>query len=340
MNALILHPINSTNLGDKIILEGTKSLLHEVFADLNETYIDLEVFEDWNSPIFQIADLCVISGTPWIWDKCHQSKKYQRLDHLLRALPKKTKKVALGIGSCFPWATNVLDVYVYQKDDNGVYEITRLHTREHLHKIFSSFDLVTTRDHLAFNILRKLDIHAFDCICPAAHIEIPQHFYKKESQEPLLVFLNPHDGVSHESCDKIFMDDFIQFEKWFKDKYSPDVITMDSLDRDWCLGQGWEKVEWVREIPRFLEIVSQSSFVISGRVHATIPARLLGKRAYILPWDTRYLTAVRLGAIPILTSSDLDWWMYDLGPQEDTLNKVKEVVTADRNFVLDKLRNL
>ena len=355
MKIIFLHPFESKNLGDKVILEGTQRLLMRTFGNYDSSLCDLgQAIDDesyldnfnWNE-----ANLFVLSGTPWLWDKCHQSSKFHILEKILSFLPQSTRKIALGIGSCFPLATNVMEVYLYQKDDAGVYESTRQHTREKLTKIFSKFDFVFTRDILACRILRSVGVPAYHSICPAAFIETPDiigplihtsfsDITPKRPARPLLVFTNPFDGVSRESCDQSFMEDFIQFQKWFKEEFNPIVVTMDSLDRDWCTGQVWD-VTLLQSVSEFLKIANESSFVVSGRVHASLPAAALGKPSFILPVDTRYLAAVRLGVIPILTSSDLDWWgwsKYFEDPKSSV--HVKNVIQSNLNFLIDKLQEI
>lgn len=342
MKIAILHPVKSTNLGDRIILSGVRELLKTAFGSYDELIYDLgnaEASDSYIESLEKNIDLFVLSGTPWLWDKCHQSRKYAVLQKILSFIH--SRKVALGIGSCFPLASNIFSVYLFQKDANGHWEITRQHTREKLKEIFSQFDYVGTRDRLAFHILRAVGVNAFDSICPAAHVKFPLDLKISRSVKPLLVFLNPWDGVSRESCDDVFLSDFIQFQKWFKETYNPEVITMDSLDFDWCRGQNWD-VEWVKTEKGLAHAIASASFVVSGRVHAAIPASVWGKRAFILPWDSRYLTAQRVGVAPILTFSDRDWDMYDFhawtGIKEIT--KIKLRLKEDKDFVVDKLKSL
>lgn len=346
MKALLLHPFESRNLGDKVILEGTQNLLFTAFGEYQSHLCDLDRAINDESYLrsfnWKGVDLLVLSGTPWLWDKCHQSLKYQVLEKILLLLPEGTKKIALGIGSCFPLATNVMEVYLYQKDDAGRYEITRLHTREKLYDIFSKFDLVATRDILAYRILQSVGVSAYHSICPAAFISTvkPKLSTGTFPYRPLLVFMNPFDGVSRESCDRNFIEDYIQFQKWFKVQFDPVVATMDPLDRDWCEGQNW-KVTWLQTMEDLRSAIASSSFVVSGRVHASIPAVVLGKASYILPQDTRYLTTVRLGVTPILTWSDMDWSSCaDILAKSMGNLAVRGIIKSHFDFLVDKLRQV
>lgn len=348
MKILFFHPVSSTNLGDSIILAGTERLLSLAFGSYEPVYFDI-ILADRNELYIDHFDLSsidvfIVSGTPWIWDMCHQSQKYKLLLKITKRFRNDCLKIGLGLGSCFPLASNVMDVYVYQQNSEGVYEITREHTREWLVNIFGSFDFVSTRDRLAYHILHSIGVSVEDSICPAAFIQ--QYVQENTSpKKPLLIFVNPYDAVSRESCDNIFLDDYIQFQKWFKETYNPDIITLDPLSRDWCDGQKWNS-KWMQNIEdgailSFARIVKNSSFVVSGKVHGAIPAALWGVRSYILPMDTRYLACVRLGVTPVWTLSDKDWWMLQFTEADDEWkNKVQEVTETNKQFLVSKLQGL
>lgn len=338
---LILHPSSSTNLGDHIILAGTKKLLESVIDPIEFVDCDLIRAEQYESYLAEILkdqfDFFVVSGTPWIWDMCDCSTKYQVLENILSVQPKSCKKIAMGIGSCFPFATNAMEVYLYQKDKKGNYDKTRENTRIKIYELFSQFDLIVTRDRFAFHILRSLDIPAVDSICPAAFAPDFHPTPVIEGARPLLVFTDPQTCISHESCDQLWITDYIQFQKWFKETFDPEIVTGDPLARDWCVGQGWD-VTWLRETVKMEEYIAKSSFVVSGKVHAAIPAAVLGRQAYILPLDTRYLAAIRLGAIPIIPSSDMDWWMWENVFRSTQWNPhTTAVIESNRNFLIDKI---
>lgn len=342
MKILVLHPILSTNLGDHAILAGTINLLKSA-VDAEIVECDLDRAEEdgnyLNRFVTDSFDYFVVSGTPWMWDMCHQSTKFQLLESIVSRLPKSCKKIALGIGSCFPLATNTMKNYLWQMDDKGNYEITREHTREKLYDLFSQFDLVVCRDRFASHVFQSLDLPVIDGICPAAFI--PDYRVKREGKKkPLLVFLDPNESVSRESCDKKFLEDYIQFQKWFKKEYDPKVITMDPLSRDWCAGQNWD-APLIHSIPELAQIVHNASFMVSGKIHGAIPAAVWGVRSYILPIDTRYLASVRLGVWPILTYSDNDWWMLRF-MDADTfwVKKVKDIIQSHKQFLIAKVQEL
>ena len=337
----ILHPSKSPNLGDLVILEGVRALLDRVLPSWEEEVWNLPKAE--TDPVYLDSldfdvDIFVLSGTPWLWDKCHQSRKYHVLRAVLERLNKNCKKVAMGIGSCFPLATNAMEIYMFQKDGDGIYEITRQHTREQIFELFSQFSLIFTRDRFAFNLLKAVNVsNVFDSICPAFFLNPKFDRTQISEERPLLIFTNPWDGVSRESCDNYFLSDFIQFQKYFYDKFNPRVVTMDSLDLDWCKGQNWDAT-LLNSVEDLEKELKDASFVLSGRVHAVVPALVYLKKAYIIPWDTRFLTAVRGGACPVLPISDNDWFGYDFQPAtSDFSGEVRKRIQSNLNFVQSKL---
>ena len=314
---LLVHPTTSTNFGDHVILEGVKKLLGGISgADFEFDFCNVEEIEKDPSCVQKYASdgyhAMIVTGTPWLWDMCNRSNKVQGLKHLLENIS--CKKIALGIGSCYPLTTNTLGQFLFQVDGKGRPDPTRQDSLREIKEIYSMFDLIVVRDQIALRVFEEIGIKAHETICPAAFsVDAAENIEAGETR-PLLVFTNPSEGISNESCDSVYTSDFIQFQKWFKETYDPRVVTMCPLDRDWCVGQGWE-VEWIQDIKRFEEILMQTSFCISSRVHAAIPATVFGIDTYILPLDTRYLTAVKVGAQPILPTGDLSWWMYDFTPK-------------------------
>jgi hypothetical protein len=344
VNILIYHPINGTNLGDMVILEGTKRLLFAAFGnDHDISYLDLDMVERnlgyLKSKVWKDVDMFIIAGTPWLWDACDRSRKYSNLQAILDLLPEDSVKVALGLGSCFPLASNASDLYVFDSDNPP-----RERLRIYLGNIYSKFDFVSTRDRLAYHILDRLGIDVMDTICPAAYAGcdfIPDNNSETlEPKRPLLVFLNPRDGVSKESCDEVFMDDYIDFQIQFKKQYNPVVATMDPLDRDWCVGQGWE-VKWLLSVDELMQEIKRCSFVLTGRVHAAVPAAVCAKPAYIMPVDTRFLTATRVGVIPVMTfGSDVSYFNFKTKLEDIVYSSLSNSLATEKVAIVEKLQEI
>jgi len=323
MKILIHHPSIGGNLGDRVILEGTERLLSWAYEDFEVIYSN-RIYDP------REIDLFVMAGTPWIWDMCDRSDKYRQLEEIIESLPVKTKRVALGLGSCLPLASNS-SVYIFGEDP------IRERTRATLVDIYSRFDFISTRDRWAYFILKLLNIDIHKGLCPAIHF-IDQKDWRQDPTHPVLVFINPSTSISAVSCDHIFSQDLLGFQKQFYQEYAPKVLLMDKSDIEWCEHAEWhyQLVESTSELVRELH---HAKFVVSGRVHAAIPARLLGLQTFILPLDSRYLTAVKCGAIPVLTSGLPDFSKYlhsgdDYDPIPPTL------IALDKKYMVKRLQEL
>jgi len=106
------------NIGDLFVEEGARRLLSISGLDP----------EDGNT-------LFVI-GTPWLWNLCWESPKYQHLVRLMEERKFK-RKIALGIGSCFGW--------------NGRIDLS-LNARRVV-DLWRGFDLVVCRDEIAKSLI-------------------------------------------------------------------------------------------------------------------------------------------------------------------------------------------
>lgn len=297
LKVLYFHPYLGTNLGDIFTLEGSKYLMTKaigphisILADLQEVEANPElVFKKYKN--IEI-DILVVSGTPWIWDDCTESKKYKALNNLI-SLYKDKPKIAMGIGSCYTVNFNVLNNQIKSKVKDNF--------RKELKKIWNKFDLIFTRDTLASKILYECDIKHYDEICTSSHlkkcIEIPK---EKKLSPPVLIFYNPELGLSREGIDKYFIEDYIFFQLRFIREYQPIIYTIEPMEYEWLKNQGILS-ERITDIKKLLEVLNDAKFILSGRIHSAIPARMLGVEVYLMPVDSRYLTVTKLGIIPIFT---------------------------------------
>lgn len=106
------------NIGDLFVEEGARRLLSISGLDP----------EDGNT-------LFVI-GTPWLWNLCWESPKYQHLVRLMEERKFK-RKIALGIGSCFGWSGRIdLSLNARRVVD-----------------LWRGFDLVVCRDEIAKSLI-------------------------------------------------------------------------------------------------------------------------------------------------------------------------------------------
>jgi hypothetical protein len=298
MRVLYLYPYKGVNLGDNFTLEGSKYLMTKAIGNHEIIMVDLAEVEGNPDIVFTKyknidIDIFVVSGTPWIWDCCTDSKKYKALINLLE-IYKDKKKIAMGIGSCYPVSFRILNILCLSQDKKEFIE--------ELHKVWSQFDLIFTRDTLASKILEIVKIKHFDEICTSAQLKqcmiLPMENNKKH---PSLIFYNPELGLSRESLDRYFIEDYLFFQLRFISEYNPSIYVIEPQDLEYVKNKLGLNVERISDTKRLLEVLNNSTFVLSGRIHAAIPARMLGIESFIMPVDSRYLTAIKIGVIPIFT---------------------------------------
>jgi hypothetical protein len=298
MKILYLHPYKGTNLGDNFTLEGSKYLMTKALGDHEIIMADLAEVEGNPEVAFTKyknidIDIFVVSGTPWIWDCCTVSKKYKALTNLLEVYKNK-KKIAMGIGSCYPVNFSVLNNLCLNPDKKEFIK--------ELNNVWSQFDLIFTRDTLASKILEITGVKHFDEICTSSQLKqcmiLPNDTKKKR---PSLIFYNPELGLSREILDRYFIEDYIFFQLRFIKEYNPIIYVIEPQDLSYVIDKLGLDAEMIVDTERLLEVLNNSTFVLSGRIHAAIPARMLGVNTFLMPVDSRYLTAVKVGVTPIFT---------------------------------------
>lgn len=333
MKVLYLHPKDGENLGDVFTLEGSKHFItkaigiHEVIiADLHEIETNIDTIAEKYSKIN--IDLLVISGTPWIWDCCTASSKYRGLEKLL-AVYKNKKKIALGVGSCFKLTTNILEEQFNNLDKENL--------NMALKNVWQQFDIIFTRDNLASEILDRLEIPHFNELCTSAqlkkYIEVPK--VSEFEKIPSLIFYNPIYGISRICLDYFFIKDYINFQLTFIKEFTPRVYTIERAEQEWLTQRGIT-AERIVDMQKLLEILNQSKFVLSGRVHAAIPAQILGIDTFIMPVDSRYLTATKLGIIPVFTQG-MPYYNFE---NLHSNHNIAEVIENSEKQIIKEIRKL
>jgi len=355
MKILLVFPLHSTNTGDKVILLGTENILKEAFGEVEFSYLGFKN-ESVNLDIKNISDdtdLIVVAGTPWFWEACHRSPKYVQLMDIACV---EIKKVGLGLGSCYPLNTSILKTYIYpdmvavEKGGGDWRHADMVQIQDR----FGKFDLLFTRDPVAQELLKTAGLESYETVCPAVFA------YKFDKplvkNKPLLIFQNPVVGISSESCDTDFVKQYIDFQLALMDKYNMEVRTTSPVDSDWLRDVAKLKCEreddggvpystWIKTPEELLLVLKQFNPVISCRVHTAIPSRALGNLTYILPMDTRFLVATKIGVLPLWTygyplgAGIVDFDITDL--DLDKLNAfTKDKIEEGRNLMIEKLRRL
>ena len=104
------------NPGDHFVERGARRLLWRLGIDI------------------EAPDTLFVVGTPWLWHRCAESKKYSDLRVFLEGT-RFSRKVAIGIGSCFAWGA---------PPDLGAGDAL---------EIWDEFDTVICRDELAAGLI-------------------------------------------------------------------------------------------------------------------------------------------------------------------------------------------
>lgn len=300
MKIVYLHPTKGTNIGDNLTFLGTKYLITSAFGPHEEVIAELGPIELNPQLLHQYddlqADIFVVSGTPWLWDQCENSNKYKVLRYFVDKFKGKVK-IALGIGSCYPIGSNTIKEFITHKE--------RSNFRTCMRDTWGQFNVVITRDVLAARTFTELGIECLDTLCTSIHsLGYFKDIINRQrvlSTKPLLVFYNPAHGVSKSSCDKYFIKDYLEYQYQYIEKYNPEIITICPLDEQDLHAQGIQNVTWIKSAEQLVDKLLNHKLIVSGRIHSAIPAQALGISTYILPIDSRYLTAVRVGVRPIFT---------------------------------------
>lgn len=323
MKILYLHPTTGTNLGDNLTFLGTKYLMEKVYGQHEVIIAELGPLQD-NPELLSTynkveADIFVVSGTPWIWDHCEVSNKYKVLRYFINKFKNKLK-IALGIGSCFPLGSNTIREYVTHKE--------RATFRQNMSSTWGQFNVVITRDVIAAQTFKELGIDCLDTYCTSLHSlhNFNKIINKKRniSNKPLLVFYNPGHGVSTASCDTYFIQDYLEYQYQYIKYYNPDIVTICPMDRDDLVNRGIQNVRWLESTEGLIDTLLNYKLVVSGRIHSAIPAQALGLSTYILPVDSRYLTATRVGVRPIFTLGNTTREFNTLGMSKVTIEERRE----------------
>ena len=123
------------NLGDNLVERGASSVLDLKTEDV------------------------ILIGTPWFWDGCQISEKYQWLEQQLDAHPG-SRFIALGIVSCLSLGS-------------PIEWLLKGETVEPCKRIWSRFKTITVRDPLAYEFLTAIGVESKLLPCPSVLCLLP-----------------------------------------------------------------------------------------------------------------------------------------------------------------------
>jgi len=297
MKIILFRPQPDANLNDTFIEYGTKVILKEVLG--NSIYFQNVYFEPLNVETLPSHDLIVVCGTPWIWDQCTKSIKYQELMTLLNQSDK--PKIGMGLGSCFPLEMNFKAKL-------------RIKSRvPNLDYVLGFFDYVFVRDKLAAKICKTMAKKAKLLCCPSVFAKEFINFLPLREKNDLVFFYAPQFGLSGGVLNNNFVKHYIDLQVDYARKYQAKVICINEDEFELANSIGLN-VKLFKTPSELASELSGAKTLLSGRVHgcmftvgACIPAALL-------PVDTRFLTYRYCGGKIIMTDKISNISYKDLHP--------------------------
>jgi hypothetical protein len=273
MNIVCFRPRLEANLNDTFIEWGVKYLLRELLG--NSTRFHNVYFEPLDNNKLPDHDLFVLSGTPWIWDRCTLSAKYRDLITVLHA--SKAPKIALGIGACFPFGYKVKTAR------------KALLLMPDLDSILELFSSITVRDKYAKRICNSLGIMSKLLCCPAVFAKEYVGLTHKEPKKNILFFYAPQFGLSRGVLSADFVQHYITLQVNYARTVEAEVICINKNEARTAteLGLNVKLMHSPEEVAKEL-ILAET--LLSGRVHGCMFTVGMPISAALLPVDTRYLT--------------------------------------------------
>jgi hypothetical protein len=281
MNILFITPPKS-NPGDEIIQDGIFNLLESTYDEcffIIKDWFDGQ--DDYEYPSVRGIDLVVICGSPWIWEGFQFSPKYESVLKIINNY-KDVPSIFLGAGSCFDLSRDPSEV------------IKTFQSKEYVKAIRALFgkSTVVTRDILAHQLLSNAGVENKLMSCPGFFAyngnQSGQTLYN------LMVYYEPSIGISRSGLSSEFLN---KYYKTFQDFYvdNTTVAVFQKAEIPFAEKLGFKNVELLTDFTDIKNMVFNADKVLSGRVHAAIPAKALGKDVQLIAVDTRALTFNNFG---------------------------------------------
>lgn len=276
MKILMFSP-DHTNSTDGVIINGIHNLLKHVYGDYEFDYIEFdrnEVCTDEQLKCNEHYDLIVIAGTPWLWDLFNRSVKWKNLERCFE-IHKKSKKLFMGIGSCF----------FPEMEYNNTCE--RQEEVDAFRKIYSQA-VVIVRDSIAYNKLKKAGIECTLLVCPSFFCYGIEPIIPQTKSENVLIWYDPLMGLSRSGwSDTNKLNNYIKLNVDFYKKFNPTIYTHLECEKELAVKIGLPEPKLIGGWANTLSIMQNANFVLSGRVHCSVPAFVQGKPVGLLQIDSR-----------------------------------------------------
>lgn len=297
MKILLVHPHfknEFNNPGDYLTFLGTQELLKRIFPDAEFAYfsmIDAQQAFDPYLQSFSDIGMIAIFGTTWIYNHLNQFN-YVVMHALKRKFPK-AKFVALGIGQAFglPLTDKEVDEYINQA-----------HT-----EYMEFFDLILTRDFLGHLMLEKNGVKStFYYDMSIFSYDLFKDNLNADTKTPLLLLSNLNFALHDPYYQRLKYYIAVKNFEFIKAN-DPMVVSMDAnIYNDYnkfCNVGG----DIVNDMFALGKIYSQSSIMLSSRVHQSILGFLMGANPSCIAVDTRYLTLQPFGVSIVIADGSELW---------------------------------
>lgn len=265
------------NPGDTLSDVGVRALSTAMFGAHHATQVMLRDDVDVGRYALPPADVLVVAGTPWLWDRFQDSPKARQL-HAILARQRATLRLVLGAGSCYlPGCRPGRD------------------TTAAIAQLFGTFDAVVCRDVLAFVLCREaLGDRALLRPCPSVHAAEAYGVAAEPTRELALVYVDPWHcfGSDYLDADVQRRVALAQVELL---RRGADAVCMTPVDARSYRARFGEPVVATRDPRTLLRTLARYRRVVSGRVHGAVPARAMGAEVELFPLDSRALTATFVG---------------------------------------------
>lgn len=244
---------------DNMIFDGSLYLLEEANIQVNEYITINDHMLEAISPSAEPTHIIVL-GTPWVWDRCWESFKYENLEYLFKAYPN-AKRLFMGIGSCYPL---------------GKEEDIKDSIKSNINELIDIFEgsTVITRDCLAYTTLEQFNPVLLPC--PAFYAI--RSFHVSSALGPVMFWYDPSKGITSVDYTPYSksLDEYIKRFQIEYNMYKPKVYCVDEKEIDLAVNIGLPKPEVLKSSTHTKMILQHASHIISGRVHLAIPAHSIG----------------------------------------------------------------
>lgn len=274
------------NIGDDVYFQGAKTLLTEAIGEHEIVEADMEMcrrdMKNVEKLIGLDVDLIITVGAPWLYSNFDKSWQVEMLRRLLPHY-KNIKKIAFGLGGCSGLNKNYFG---------------NVKALDATKETFGEFDLIFARESMTGQFLELAGVKTEVLLDSAVFFPIQKYVdsldLHNSSQRPVFCYFDFENGICAGDFTEEDDNRIKEMYKYIVDTYNPIVYCVNEPEIENAKKLGFD-CEWYWHYEDILPLLSQASFVISGRVHQATLSQLLNKKTYVIPFDIRYLCTSAIG---------------------------------------------